>query len=132
MRVGSGWVSTVLQRLTVRLWQDPGVAELIVHGARTSYAARLAALRAALAERGLPSHGRTGINLWLPVPDETRMVTGLREAGYAVAPGSLYRIWPPRPDVRITISPLDESGDRPLADAVARIAGPNTPTSFSA
>ncbi|HEX8348224.1 MAG TPA: GntR family transcriptional regulator, partial [Actinoplanes sp.] len=69
-------------------------------------------------ERGLQAHGDTGINVWVRVPDETRAVGALRDAGYAVAPGSLYRIAGP-PGIRITISPLADADLAPLADAVA-------------
>ncbi|MEQ4303151.1 aminotransferase class I/II-fold pyridoxal phosphate-dependent enzyme [Plantactinospora sp. B6F1] len=127
LRVCSGWVSTLLQRLTLALWRDPAVAERIAV-ARASYADRIAALRAALAERGLTGHGRTGINVWLPVPDETRAVAVLRDAGYVVAPGALFRL-ASGPGIRITVSPLAAADIAPLADAVARAAAPaTTPT----
>jgi DNA-binding transcriptional MocR family regulator len=121
MRLGSGWVSTLLQRLVVELWRDESVAAAVAE-ARRSYAGRRAALREALRARGLPSQGRTGINVWVPVPDETRAVAALREAGYAVAPGALYRLNSP-PALRITISPLDLSDMDALADAVVLAVG---------
>jgi DNA-binding transcriptional MocR family regulator len=117
MRVGSGWVSSVLQQLVVRLWSDPAVAAQ-VERARDSYARRRTALRAALAERGLFAAGETGINVWLPVPDETAAVARLRDAGYAVAPGALYRLASPA-GIRITVSRLSTRDIEPLADAVA-------------
>ncbi|MER7008191.1 aminotransferase class I/II-fold pyridoxal phosphate-dependent enzyme, partial [Dactylosporangium sp. NPDC000555] len=85
------------------------------------YEARRTALVAALRERGLTVTGRTGINAWLSVPDETTAVARLRESGYAVAPGALYRIATP-PAVRITVSALDLSAIPALADAAARAA----------
>jgi DNA-binding transcriptional MocR family regulator len=121
MRIGSGWVSTLLQRLVVELWRDENVAAGVAE-ARRSYAERRTALREALRARGLPVRGRTGINVWVPVPDETRAVAALREAGYAIAPGALYRLDSP-PAVRITVSPLDLSDVEPLADAVVRAVG---------
>jgi DNA-binding transcriptional MocR family regulator len=117
MRLGSGWVSTVLQRLLVHLWRDAAVADQIA-AARDSYDQRRNGLLAELVARGLPATGRTGINVWVPVADETLAITRLREAGYAVAPGSLYRIGAP-PGIRITVSPLDPPQIVPLADAVA-------------
>ncbi|ROT32844.1 aminotransferase class I/II-fold pyridoxal phosphate-dependent enzyme [Micromonospora sp. HM5-17] len=130
LRVGSGWISTVLQRLTLALWRDPEVADRIAR-ARRSYADRVAALRTALAERGLAAYGRTGINVWVPVPDETRAVAGLRDAGYVVAPGALFRLRS-GPGIRITVSPLADSDIAPLADAVVRAAAPATPPTLSA
>jgi DNA-binding transcriptional MocR family regulator len=123
-------VSTLLQRLVVRLWRDPAVVERVA-AARDSYERRRRALLEALAERGVPAYGRTGINVWVPVPDETRAVTLLRDAGYAVAPGSLYRL-STRPGIRITISPLADEDIPPLADAVAHAVGGATPRAFTA
>jgi DNA-binding transcriptional MocR family regulator len=122
LRIGAGWVSTVLQRLVVDLWRDPAVPPL-VDAAATSYAARRTALLAALRSRGLVAHGRTGINVWVPVADETAALTRLRDDGYAVAPGSLYRIAAP-PGLRITVGPLDPARIEPLADAVLRAVHP--------
>jgi DNA-binding transcriptional MocR family regulator len=68
-------------------------------------------------------HARTGINLWVRVPDETRAVGALRDAGWAVAPGSLYRL-DAEPAVRLTVSPLALADVEPLADAVAAAARP--------
>lgn len=130
MRVGAGWVSTMLQRLAIRLWSDPEVAAGVA-AAGESYQRRREGLRAALARRGLTAHGRSGINVWLPVPDEIRAVTGLRDAGYAVAPGSLYRL-ATGPAVRITISPLTDGDIEPLADALLRVTETGAPTPFGA
>jgi DNA-binding transcriptional MocR family regulator len=120
MRLGTGWVSTILQRLLLRLWLDDDVTAR-VSGAAAGYARRRHALCDALSARGLAAEGATGINAWVRVPDETRTVGLLRDAGYAVAPGSLFRIGTP-PGIRITISPLDDADIPPLADAVAAAA----------
>ncbi|MEU4368466.1 aminotransferase class I/II-fold pyridoxal phosphate-dependent enzyme [Micromonospora chersina] len=128
-RVGAGWVSTVLQRLVLALWRDPATAGLVGRAAE-SYERRRDGLVDALAARGLAAHGRTGINVWVPVPDETVAVTALRDAGWSVAPGALNRI-AAAPAVRITVSTLDEADLGPLADAVARAVRPS-PAGFSA
>jgi len=75
-------------------------------------------LRAALAERGVTAHGRSGLNVWVPVPDETVAITRLLGAGWAAAPGTRFRIRTP-PGIRITISDLAVDEIDPLADAVA-------------
>ncbi|MFU8850515.1 aminotransferase class I/II-fold pyridoxal phosphate-dependent enzyme [Micromonospora sp. SL1-18] len=129
-QVGAGWVSTVLQRLVLALWRDPTTADL-VRQAGESYERRRDGLVEALAARGLAAHGRTGINVWVPVPDETVAVTALRDAGWSVAPGALNRI-AAAPGVRITVSSLDEGDLTPLADAVARAVRPAGPASFTA
>jgi DNA-binding transcriptional MocR family regulator len=121
MRMGAGWVSTLLQRLVVELWRDEEVGRVVAR-ARDDYAVRRQALIAALAARGLPAHGRTGINVWVPVTDEASVVAGLRDRGYAVAPGSLFRL-ASGPGIRITVSPLATGDIEPLADAVAEAIG---------
>ena len=62
--------------------------------------------------RGLPATGRTGINVWVPVPDETAAVARLRSDGYAVAPGALFR-QAAGPGLRITVSNLRPSDIEP-------------------
>lgn len=126
MRLGSGWVSSILQELVLRLWRDGAVAGKVA-AARDAYHHRCGALVAALAERGLPATGRTGINVWLPVPDEAAAVTGLRDAGYAVSPGALFRVASP-PAVRITAGRLPLSAVDRFADAaVAAVRGVRSP-----
>lgn len=116
-RLGSGWVSTILQHTLLRLWEtvDP-------YDAAREYDLRRTGLLEALRSRGLPARGRTGINVWVPVDDETRALTALRDHGYAVAPGSLYRIASP-PAVRITIAHLPVEGIDAFADAFADAVG---------
>ncbi|CCH16703.1 aminotransferase class I/II-fold pyridoxal phosphate-dependent enzyme [Micromonospora lupini] len=128
-RVGAGWVSTVLQRLVLALWRDPAVDELIRRAAQ-SYELRREGLLVALAAHGLAAHGRSGINVWLPVPDETSALTALRDAGWAVAPGTLYRIAAP-PALRITVSSLAVEELTPLAAALARAVHPSPPSGFA-
>ncbi|MFC3991401.1 aminotransferase class I/II-fold pyridoxal phosphate-dependent enzyme [Actinoplanes siamensis] len=125
MRIGMGWVSTLSQRLLLQLWRDSEVTGLIKRAAR-SYANRRSALVDLLREHGIEACGDTGINVWVPVPDETHAVAGLRDAGYAVAPGALFRIAAP-PGIRITVSPLDEPDLPPLARAVAAAIRPAAP-----
>lgn len=122
MRIGMGWVSTLSQRLLLELWRDAGVTELVA-GAARSYAGRRRALLDLLREQGIPAFGAAGINVWVPVTDETHAVATLRDAGYAVAPGARFRVSSP-PGVRITIGPLDEPDLPPLARAVAAAARP--------
>jgi DNA-binding transcriptional MocR family regulator len=124
MRIGTGWVSTILQRLLLTLWLDDSVTARVAEAA-VAYGRRRRALCDALSARGLRAEGATGINTWVRVADETRTVGLLRDAGYAVAPGSLFRVNTP-PGIRITVSPLDEPDIPALADAVAAAASPAT------
>jgi DNA-binding transcriptional MocR family regulator len=116
MRVGTGWVSTILQRLVLALWRDPAVARTITTASEV-YAERRSALRDALG--GLAGPGDSGINLWIPVTDETRVVTALRDDGYAVAPGFRYRLASP-PGIRVTTATLPVDAAGRVADAIRR------------
>jgi len=131
MRLGAGWVSTVLQRLVVEIWRDPSVGEVVERACR-EYARRREALLAALAARGVKAHGRTGINIWVPVPDESGTLAALRDQGWVAAPGSLFRLNSP-PAIRLTVSLLPLSDVDALADAVAAavVARRGTPAGFT-
>ncbi|MGW2420744.1 aminotransferase class I/II-fold pyridoxal phosphate-dependent enzyme [Streptomyces sp. NPDC001709] len=120
-RLGPGWVSLLLQRAVVRLWSQGAVDRVAVAKA---YGARRDALVDALAERGVVSHGRTGMNVWVPVPDETGAVARLVQSGWAVAPGARFRL-NSRQAIRITISTLTPEDIAPLADAVAAAVRPS-------
>jgi DNA-binding transcriptional MocR family regulator len=117
LRLGAGWVSYLLQDLAVSLWRDKAATRL-VHEAEAVYTRNRTLLHAALADRGVASHGRSGLNVWVPVPDETVAITRLLSAGWAAAPGTRFRIGTP-PGLRITVSSLDVTEIDALADAVA-------------
>jgi DNA-binding transcriptional MocR family regulator len=117
MRLGAGWVSTLLQRLVVEIWRDPEVSQAVSRASR-EYALRRQSLLAALAARAVPAIGRTGINVWVPVADESAALAVLRERGWAAAPGSRYRL-ASRPGLRLTVSTLAPSDVEALADALA-------------
>ncbi|ANB05212.1 GntR family transcriptional regulator [Streptomyces ambofaciens] len=121
-RLGLGWVSRITQRAVARLWVDGSVDPQAV---AVAYGRRRDALLGALAERGITAHGRSGMNVWVPVPDETGAVARLLHAGWAVAPGARFRLTAP-PGVRITVSTLTEGDIGPLADAVAEAVGART------
>ncbi|WP_432169671.1 aminotransferase class I/II-fold pyridoxal phosphate-dependent enzyme [Streptomyces sp. 1222.5] len=120
-RLGPGWVSLLLQRAVVRLWADGAVDRAAV---AQSYGARRNALVDALAAHGVTAHGRSGMNVWVPVPDETGAVARLLQAGWAVAPGARFRLASP-PGIRITVSPLTPEDIAPLAAAVATAVRPS-------
>jgi DNA-binding transcriptional MocR family regulator len=113
-RLGPGWVSHLLQRLVVDLWADPAVTARLT---RTTdvYRARRDALIDALASRGIAVAAPSGLNVWVPVPDEAAVVRGMLDAGYAVASGARFRI-ASQPAVRVTVAALPER----KAAAVAR------------
>ncbi|MHB9755107.1 aminotransferase class I/II-fold pyridoxal phosphate-dependent enzyme [Streptomyces sp. BYX5S] len=119
-RLGPGWVSRITQRAVAGLWAADAVDARAV---AASYGERRDALVAALAERGVAAHGRSGLNVWVPVPDETGAVARLLHAGWAVAPGARFRM-EAAPGVRITVSRLGVDEVAEVADAVAAATGP--------
>ncbi|MFF9200126.1 aminotransferase class I/II-fold pyridoxal phosphate-dependent enzyme [Streptomyces sp. NPDC014779] len=125
-RLGPGWVSRLLQRAVVHLWTAGAVDPAEV---AASYGARRDGLVRALARRGVEAHGRSGMNVWVPVADETGAVARLLAAGWAVAPGARFRM-DAGPAVRLTVSGLGRSDLEPLADAVAYAAGPAPARSY--
>lgn len=118
-RLGPGWVSRLQQRAVVRLWTTDAVDAAAV---AASYGRRRDALIAALAERGVEARGRTGMNVWVPVPDETGAVARLLHSGWAVAPGARFRL-NTGPGVRVTVSGLAGGEVAAVADAIVRATG---------
>ncbi|HYR95411.1 MAG TPA: aminotransferase class I/II-fold pyridoxal phosphate-dependent enzyme, partial [Candidatus Binatus sp.] len=102
--VGTGWVSHLLQDLVLGLWSDPAT-ELLLDRAAEAYAVRRDALCRALAARGIVAHGRSGLNVWVPVPEEAAVVAALAHEGWAVRAGERYRLRA-GPAVRITVAAL--------------------------
>ncbi|WP_405441867.1 aminotransferase class I/II-fold pyridoxal phosphate-dependent enzyme [Streptomyces avidinii] len=117
-RLGPGWVSRIIQYAVVELWTSGAVDRTAV---ARSYAQRRDALVEALRERGVAAHGRSGLNVWVPVVDETVVVTRLLAAGWAVSPGAVFRV-EAGPGVRLTVSQLSVAEVPGLADAVAAAA----------
>ncbi|KUL51960.1 GntR family transcriptional regulator [Streptomyces sp. NRRL F-4489] len=118
-RLGPGWVSHLIQHAVVHLWRTSAVRPGEIAGA---YGERRDALIHALEERGVPARGRSGMNVWVPVPDETGAVARLLHSGWAVAPGARFRMQSP-PGIRITVSGLTTDDITPLAAAVAEATG---------
>ncbi len=121
MRLGSGWVSTLLQRLVVELWRDDSVSETVAAATR-EYAGRRSAVLSALSARGVAARGGSGINVWVSTSDESAAVAAMRDLGWAVAPGSLFRLNAP-PGFRFTVAALELSDVDRLADDVAAAVG---------
>jgi DNA-binding transcriptional MocR family regulator len=115
-RLGPGWVSHILQRLVAELMSDGQINDSV---ARISdvYASRRRAMLAALHERGLEAHGRSGLNVWIPVPDESAAVGAMARRGIAVRGGNRYRIRS-SPGVRLTVASCDEAQVDGVADAL--------------
>lgn len=124
--VGPGWVSHLLQRTAATLWMDKKVTRQLEQAAKT-YAERREAFVDALASQGIEVEAPTGLNVWVPVPDETSVVQALQSDGWAVMPGAPFRLQA-EPAIRVTTSSLRSSESPALAAAIARTLEPSRRT----
>jgi DNA-binding transcriptional MocR family regulator len=124
--LGTGWVSHLLQGVTAALWSAPGGTSMLELG-RDTYRRRREALVGALAARGIPAHGRSGLNVWVPVVEEGAAVQWLLGAGWAVLPGERFRLRS-GPGIRITVSTLDQAEAERLAGDIAAALAPGRHT----
>lgn len=116
--LGVRWVSHILQRLVVALWRDrtPGRAG-------RAYTERRNALLRELRARGIAAHGASGLNVWIPVAEESATVQALLHAGWAVKAGERYRIASP-PAIRVTVAALEPPDAARFAEALAEAITP--------
>ncbi|MFE5585010.1 aminotransferase class I/II-fold pyridoxal phosphate-dependent enzyme [Kitasatospora sp. NPDC056531] len=119
LRLGAGWVSHLLQRAVAELWRTDAAPVARVAAA---YRARRDALLGELAARGIAAHGESGLNVWVPVPDETSALAALVQRGWVAAPGARYRIQSP-PGLRFTTARLEAADARRLAEDLAEVLG---------
>lgn len=120
--LGPSWTSRLLQHLLLSLLTDP-VANAIVINAAGIYRTRRHALAEALEHEGLHANAGTGINLWIPVPNEQDTIVALAAHGIGVAPGRPFMVTPPLQDhIRITTALVDRGYDA-LAANIAAAAG---------
>ncbi|MEO3798042.1 aminotransferase class I/II-fold pyridoxal phosphate-dependent enzyme [Nonomuraea sp. B10E15] len=119
-RLATGWVSHLLQRAVAHLWRTEAVDTEAVAAA---YARRRDGLVEALAVRGITAHGRTGLNVWVPVADESTAITRLLARGWAAAPGARNRVATP-PALRLTAATLGQDEIGVLADDLAAALRP--------
>ncbi len=124
--VGPGWVSHLLQRIAAELLADDGVARLLERSEAT-YRERREAFVAALAGHGIEAESRSGLNVWIPVPDETAAVQSLQSQGWAVMPGAPFRLQAP-PAIRVTVSSLEPADAGSLASSLVASLEPSSRT----
>jgi DNA-binding transcriptional MocR family regulator len=115
--LGTGWVSYLLQQAVATLWGDPEVARLLER-ASAVYAQRRATLISDLASRGIAATGRSGLAVWVPVPDELSVTSALLGRGWAVAPGERFRL-ASTPGIRIGIGTITPEESARLAADLA-------------
>ncbi|GAA1361804.1 aminotransferase class I/II-fold pyridoxal phosphate-dependent enzyme [Streptomyces beijiangensis] len=126
MLLTSGWVSHVLQETVERTMSDAGT-RVLVGRAELAYTERRDALVRELGVHGIGAHGASGLNVWVPVRDESAVVNGLRSRGWWVAAGARFRIATPTA-VRITTATLEAADAVRLASDFAGVLGESEAT----
>ncbi|GAB3624565.1 aminotransferase class I/II-fold pyridoxal phosphate-dependent enzyme [Mariniluteicoccus endophyticus] len=116
-RFGSGWTSRPLQQALALMLRDPGCDEVVAH-ARKVYDQRRDALRAELAQRGVPADG-AGLDLWVPVHNEQYALVTCAAHGLAVSSGSRFTGPDGPPHIRVSTSQLATDQAASVADTLA-------------
>jgi DNA-binding transcriptional MocR family regulator len=89
--LGQGWTSRLLQAVLVDLLTAaPSVRS--VERAQRTYAQRRATVVAELGAAGIPVSGKDGLNIWLPVLDESAALLRLAAHGIGASAGSPFRV----------------------------------------
>jgi DNA-binding transcriptional MocR family regulator len=116
--LGQGWSSRLLQRILVGLLTEPS-AIAQVDTAQKVYAERRALLVEALDAHGVHVGGSEGINIWVPVEDETAAVVRLASQGIGVSAGAPFAVLPMQQGhIRVTAGLVRDSHDE-LAERFA-------------
>jgi DNA-binding transcriptional MocR family regulator len=121
--LGIRWVSHILQRLVVALCLDKNVDKQLARAERT-YTQRRDALIDALRAHDIAAHGSSGLNVWIPLPEESAVIQSLFQRGWAVAAGERYRIKTP-PAIRVTTASLDTGDAIAFANDLADVLRPS-------
>jgi DNA-binding transcriptional MocR family regulator len=119
--LGQGWTSRLLQSVLVDLLTHaPSVR--VVQRAQRAYAKRRAAIVTGLAREGIAVGGKDGLNIWLPVQDESAALLLLATRGIGASAGGPFAVRPGQPaHLRVTAG-LVATGHRDVVRALADAA----------
>ena len=117
--ISNNWVSGISQALVEAVLASPETQTQML-AAQTAYHQRRSYLIDALESRHIPYIGGTGLNVWIPVPDETRAAKRLLENDIAVRLGHPYRLHSAQ-GIRITVSNVDSPIAGHMADLLAKV-----------
>src|SRR5262245_31376298 len=90
----SRWVSRIIQNCVLRVLSDTS-SDILFEEARKAYSQRQKSLVDALKTQNISAFGATGINVWIPVPNEDTFSLALYKLGWAVRTGSMFRLGSP-------------------------------------
>ena len=120
-QLGQGWSSRLLQQILLHLLTDES-SQAEVDAARVEYARRRTVLTASLRKRGVDIADGDGLNLWLPVRNETAAALYLATVGIGVAAGAPFTALPGEPHLRVSVGEARDNLED-LADVLAHAAG---------
>jgi DNA-binding transcriptional MocR family regulator len=124
-RLGQGWSSRILQGILVDLLTRPEHLAT-VERAQELYAQRWSAAVSALAARGVQVNGKGGLNIWVPVMDESAAQLLLATHGIGALPGRPFAVRPNLPPhLRVTVG-LVTDGMTEVTEALADAAHAGT------
>ncbi|MFF2772880.1 aminotransferase class I/II-fold pyridoxal phosphate-dependent enzyme, partial [Streptomyces bacillaris] len=121
---GTTWVSHILQRLVLAQLTDDTVLREVADAGR-HYAERNAAFAARLTERGLPTEPTDGLNLWVALPVEARIVAErLMRRGWLARTGDEFLLGGRGPShhLRLTVHDLTEEETGRLVEELVEAA----------
>lgn len=123
-RLGARWISHIAQQLVVAMWSDAKTSRLIKRAAQI-YRARREALLSALRSNGIEARGRSGLNIWVPVHEETSTAQALLDSGWAVLAGESFRL-KTAPGIRVMTATLEVEEAPRLARDIAAAMRPSS------
>jgi DNA-binding transcriptional MocR family regulator len=117
--LGQGWSSRLLQHVLLDLLTQPD-SITAVDRARLEYARRRRVVVDALARHGVAIGGRDGLNIWLPVADETAALLRLASAGIGATAGAPFAVGRGfSPYLRVTTGLLRDGHERVATELAA-------------
>lgn len=120
-QLGQGWTSRLLQQILLHLLTDKPAIKKIAH-ARQAYRHRRETMVTALATRGVRVGGVDGLNIWVPVANETAALVHLASQGIGVAAGEPFTLSGNQgAHIRVTISCVTDAHEN-LATIIADAA----------
>lgn len=112
---GSQWVSHLLQDLACACLNDETYQHTLAQ-TQQFYAAQQQKLTAALRRHGIELPVGDGLNMWLPLEDNSRAIAfALAKSGWLVREGEVFGVNTPAHGLRITLSTLSDSDIDKLA-----------------
>ncbi|MCB0344318.1 MAG: aminotransferase class I/II-fold pyridoxal phosphate-dependent enzyme [Bdellovibrionales bacterium] len=116
------WVSHILQQIVLGMCRDKQVDKLLAK-AEAAYGERREMLKSALARYGIKGRGRSGLNVWIPVAEETALCQGLLDQGWSVSAGEKYRL-KSTPGIRVAVAEMTKERAEKFASDMAALFAP--------